>query len=74
MGRPTRGRRAVIGSLSALRQAGPSAALGTFLLSWHIENRLFAQDLSEMLRGTLGREAIPTRELDTQGVLRLRRP
>lgn len=58
----------------ALRQADQTVTLGTFSHSWHIGNKVFAQDLFETLRGDLDREAIPTRQIDDQGLLRLRRP
>lgn len=47
------------------------ASIGTFDHSWHIGNRLFAQDLFETLRGDLDRKVMPTRTL-ADGCVKLR--
>lgn len=57
----------------AMRQADQIAELGAFSHSWHIGNRVFARDLFETLRGDLDRDAMPTRDMDATGALRLKR-
>lgn len=57
----------------AVKTADQVEELGSFSHSWHIGNRTFAADLFETLRGDLDRHAIPTREEDERGRIRLRR-
>lgn len=57
---------------ASVKAADQTEVTGTFDHSWHIGNRVFAQDLFETLRGDLDRHVVPTRAL-VGGKLKLTR-
>jgi hypothetical protein len=60
-----------LNSDKALKNKDQKNEIGSFDHSWHIGNRLFAQDLFETIKGDLDRSVVPTRVVDSNGNLRL---
>jgi hypothetical protein len=58
----------------AVRKADQQEEIGSVDHSWHIGNKVFAQDLLEVLKGDLDRQVIPTRKKGADGLLELVRP
>lgn len=57
-----------------IRKQDQAVELGSFEHSWHIGNRVFTEDLFELLKGDLDREVFPTRRPGPDGRFALARP